>query len=71
MHAECCGEEVTYSSGLFGADMAQCKQCGAQVRNVLSPHCSPVLLGNNFTRVPSDHFIDQMTGHEWCAKKGG
>jgi hypothetical protein len=74
LHAECCGQEVTYSYGIFGPDQARCKACGSAMVNVLSPHVSPVLLApaGNYTHFPSEKFAKEMEGRNWLSwrKKG-
>lgn len=67
-HAECCGSEVAYTSGIFGGDAAQCRTCGSRVANVLSPHVSPILMSpeGNYTHIPSEKFIAEVGNRNWC-----
>lgn len=73
LKARCCDTEVIYMSGIFGEDMAYCEACKSEIRMILSPHVSPILLDKNTTSFPSDELIDRVGENIWFVvrKKGG
>lgn len=62
----CCGN-VTYGSGLFGSDIAQCEKCGRRIVNVLSPHTSPFLIDwdSHTTSIPADEALAALWETPW------
>ncbi len=68
-HAEHCGAEVKYYMGIMGPDMAECQVCHSSIRNVLSPHVSPLLIGENCTHVPSEELIQAVGDRQWWVNK--
>ena len=69
LKAKCCGQEVRYKSGIFGTDFAYCDTCKSEIRLILSPHVSPILLGNGYTRSPSNKLIEWVGENEWWVSK--
>ena len=69
MKARCCGHGVQYRAGVFGTDFAYCEQCKSEIRMVLSPHVSPILLGEHVTHMPTDELIAAVGDKTWWVKK--
>ena len=67
--AECCRKEVKYWTGICGPDMARCEVCGAEIRHILSPHTSPLLMGQGCVYIPTDELIDAVGEKVWCVSK--
>lgn len=69
--ARCCGGEVRYRSGLYGTDFAQCPTCKSEIRMILSPHVSPILLGpgTGCTHMPTDELVDAVGDRLWWVSK--
>jgi len=67
LKAECCGKGIRYWSGLLGPDMAKCIICGNEIRWILSPHVSPILIDydKNCTSMPNEEFIKEIGDKQW------
>ena len=63
---ECCGE-INYGSGIMGTDIVTCKGCGKEIRNVLSPHVSPLLINPTMhtTAIPTVEFFNEVGDKCW------
>ncbi len=64
LKARCCGK-IKYYSGMIGSDMAQCEGCGREIRHVLSPHVSPILIGYGGAYKPTAELIEAVGEREW------
>lgn len=68
--AYCCGKEVGYKSGVIGPDYAYCNVCGAEIRNVYSPHVSPLLVRGGYTSAPTQEMFNYFGNRCWYTNFG-